>query len=479
MSERLVIIGGVAAGMSAAARARRTNPELEITVYERSGYVSYGACGFPYFIKGEIPAVKNLLARSVEQFAAERINVHLHHEVTAIDRAGRTIRGVNLQTGETFSTPWDRLILATGVQAFRPPLPGSELAGIFTLRTVEDALAIKTWLAAAQPRRAVILGGSYAGLEMAEALKAHNIETTIVEKQARILSNLDEDISAQIQALLMAQGVDLRLGSAAVSFIGEKLIHDITVRVTEALRRAELPESSRPPINAQPLRVREVQLSGETLPADVVIVVSGGRPNTALAAQAGLALGPTGAVAVDRGQQTSDERIWAAGGASEVYHRLLQGPVFMPTALNANKQGRVAGTNAAGGRAEFAGTVGASVVKFFDTTLAHTGLTERQTRECGLDARSVSVTSWSRAAYMPESSPIHLKLVFENGTQRVLGAQMLGADGVAKRIDVVSAALQAGWTLQDLSDLDTTYTPPAAPVWEALLVAANVAARSA
>lgn len=478
MSERLVIIGGVAAGMSAAARARRTNADLEITVFERSGYVSYGACGFPYFIKGEIPAVKNLLARSVEQFAAERIDVRLHHEVTAIDRTNRTVEGINRQTGERFSAPWDKLILASGVQAARPALPGSGLAGIFTLRNVEDALAIKTWLTAAQPRRAVILGGSYAGLEMAEALKAQAIDTVIVERQPRVLSNLDTDISAQVQGLLQAQGVELRLERAAVSFIGERLVTDITTRVTEALRRAELP-GGYTGVEAPPLRVREVQLGDETLPADLVIVVSGGRPNTTLAVQAGLTLGPTGAVAVDRRQQTSDERIWAAGAVSEVYHRLLQGPVYMPTALNANKQGRVAGTNAAGGKAEFAGTFGASVVKIFETTLAHTGLTEAAARECGLDAHSVSVTGWSRAAYMPGSMPIHLKLVFEKGTQRVLGAQMLGADGVAKRIDVVSAALQANWTLQDLSELDTTYTPPAAPVWEPLVVAANLASRSA
>lgn len=475
MSERLVIIGGVAAGMTAAARARRTNPDLEIVVYECGGYVSYGACGFPYFIKGEVPRIQDLLVRSIEQFAGERITVHIHHEVTTLDPIGHTLSGVDRQTGQAFSTHWDKLILATGVQAVRPPVPGSQLAGIFSLRSVEDALAIKTWLAAMQPRHAVIIGGSYAGLEMAEALKVYGIETTIIEKQAHILSNLDLDISAQVQAGLLANSVALRLESKVTSFIGEKLVNDITVRVASALQRAATQENSLSMRSIAPLRVREVILENETLPADMVILSAGGQPNVALAIQAGLALGPTGAIVVDNQQRTSIEHIWAAGGVSEVYHRLLKGPVFMPTALNANKQGRVAGTNAAGGQATFAGTFGASVVKIFDQTLAHTGLTEIQARQCGLDAHSVAITGWSRAAYMPQSAPIHLKLVFERGSQRVLGAQMLGHDGVAKRIDVVTAALQAGWTLQNLAELDTTYSPAEAPVWEPLLVAASVA----
>jgi NADPH-dependent 2,4-dienoyl-CoA reductase/sulfur reductase-like enzyme len=312
-------------------------------------------------------------------------------------------------------------------------------------------------------------------LEMAEALKANNIETTIVEKQAHILPNLDPDISAQVQVGLLAHGVALRLGSTVTSFIGEKLVNDITVRVASALERAAAPESSFFTNSIAPLRVREVLLENETLPADIVILSAGGQPNVALAVQAGLALGPTGAIAVDNQQRTSVKNIWAAGGVCEVYHRLLKGPVFMPTALNANKQGRVAGTNAAGGQSAFSGTFGASVVKIFDQTLAHTGLTETQSRQYGLDARSVAITGWSRAVYMPQSAPIHLKLVFERGSQRVLGAQMLGHDGVAKRIDVVTAALQAGWTLQNLAELDTTYSPAEAPVWEPLLVAASAA----
>ena len=478
MSKRLVVVGGVAAGMTAATHARRTDPDLEIAVYERSGFVSYGACGFPYFISGEISHIQKLLARSVEQFSSERIDVHVRHEVTALNPGEHTLTVFQNETGQTFTTHWDKLILATGVQANRLPLPGGNLAGIFPLRTVEDALAIKTWLVSRQPRHAVVIGGSSLGLEMAEALQALGLETTLVEKQEQILYQVDPEIAAQVQATLRAQGINLRLGETITSFIGAKLVNDITLRAASLVQHSHAAVSGISLLQAEPFCVREVVLRDEVLPADIVLLCLGGRPNTALASPIGLSLDEIGTIAVDNQQRTNLANIWAAGGACGVYHRMLGKPIFMPTALNANKQGRVAGINAAGGQATFNGTVAAAVVRIFGQTLAHTGLTEKEALRSGLDARSVTITSWSRAAYMPSSTPVHIKLVFEKDSQRVLGAQMLGQDSIAKRIDVVSAALQAGWTLADLSDLDTTYTPTEAPVWESLLIAANVGRRT-
>lgn len=464
--ERLLIVGGVAAGMSAAAKARRVNPELEIVVFEKTGFISYGACGFPYFIKGDVAAMEQLIARTPAQAARQGIDVRLCHEVESLDLARQTLRVRDLAGGKTFEEPWDRLILATGAAVARPPLPGIGLPGVFSLRTVEDALAIRRWLDAQHPAQAVIVGGGYISLEMAEALAAHGAAVSIVELQKQIMPSLDPDVAELVQAELTRQGVAVFVDTAVTSFIGASLLHDITARVAAALEGQS---------GTGPLRVREVQAGELHLPADMVINGLGARPAVWLAREAGLTIGPTGAIAVDERQQTSAPNVWAAGAAAEVYHRVMQQPAYMPSALNANKQGRVAGTNAAGGQAKFAGSVGTAVVKVFDLHVGHTGLTEKAARTHGFTADSTTIQATTRAHYMPGHGPIHVKLVYERGSQRLLGAQIVGSEGVAKRVDVIAAALQAGWTTEELADLDTSYAPPFAPVWDALLVAANVA----
>jgi CoA-dependent NAD(P)H sulfur oxidoreductase len=478
MAARLIIIGGVAAGMSAAAKARRVDHRLEIVVYEKSGYVSYGACGFPYFIKGDIPSVEKLIARSPEQFAQDGIQVHTRHEALALHPDNRTVEILDIRNQQTFTDHWDQLILATGAHILRPPIPGSTLAGVFSLRTVENALAIKDWLETQHPRQAVILGASYVGLEMAEALRAHGLSVTLVEQQTQVLPGLDADMAALAQAALEKNGVNVMLNAGATSFIGETLVRDIAERVagmldcSEGTTRRALTGAK----NAR-LSVREVVLGYGSLPADIVVLGMGGRPNAALAGRAGIALGSTGAVKVNDHQRTSIPGIWAAGAVAETYHRLLDQPIYMPTAPVANKQGRVAGINAAGGQAIFPGVFGTSVVKVFDLTIAQTGLTEKQALQAGLRANSAAITSSSRAAYMPGNAPVHVKLVYETDSQRLLGAQMVGDASVAKRIDVISAALQAGWSITDLSGLDLSYSPPYAPVWDPVLIAANIADR--
>lgn len=446
MSERLIVIGGVAAGMSAAAKARRTNPDLEIEVYEKSGYVSYGACGIPYFVKGDIPNVDDLIARTPEQFAKQGIYAHTHHEVLSIDVENHTVRVRNLGTGKEFTDRWDKLVLTTGGVAARPPIPGLDLPGIFTVRTPEDGLAIRRWISEQQPRRGVIVGGGYIGLEMAEALAAHGIQVTVVEMLPQVMPNMDADMVEHIQAELERQGVDLQLEHPVEAFEGNG-------------------------------RVQEVVAGGERFPADIVIFSVGVKPNVTLARQAGIALGPTGAVAVDDHMRTNVPNVWAAGDVAEVHHLVTGKPAYIPLGTTANKQGRVAGENAGGGDAAFGGVVGTAVVKVFDLHVARTGLSEREAREEGFDVATVTIKSSSKAHYMPNPSPLHVKLVFETGSHRLLGGQIVGREGVAKRIDIIAAALHAGWTTYDLATLDLAYAPPFSPVWDPILVAANVANR--
>ncbi len=444
MNERLVIIGGGAAGMSAAAKARRLKQDLNIVVYEKSGYVSYGACGFPYYIKGEIPRIEDVIIRTPQQFAQQGIQAHIYHEVLAIDPTEQQVTLRNLETGKLVTDSWDKLILTTGGAAVKPPLPGLELPGIFTLRQVEDAMAIRHWIEQERPARAVIVGGGYIGLEMAEALAAHHLQVTLVEMLPQVMPNMDAEMSSHILAELTRQGVEVHLEHAVEAFNGNG-------------------------------RVKAVAAGGQSLPADMVIFSVGARSNNFLAKQAGLPLGPTGAVAVNERQETNLPHLWAAGDVAEARHLVTGKPAYVPLGTTANKQGRVAGTNAAGGEATFQGIVGTAVVKVFDLNAARTGLSEKEARAEGYEVDTTLVTSASRAHYMPEHPPLHVKLVFERGSQRLLGAQMIGREGVAKRIDVIVAALQAGWTTYDLADLDLSYAPPFAPVWDPILVAANVA----
>jgi NADPH-dependent 2,4-dienoyl-CoA reductase/sulfur reductase-like enzyme len=318
------------------------------------------------------------------------------------------------------------------------------LAGIFTLRLVEDAIAIRRWLEQERPLRGVIVGGGYIGLEMAEALAAHGIHVTIIEMLPQVMPTVDPEMAAYVLEELRRQEVAVYLEHRVEAFEGQK-------------------------------RVQAVIANGQRFPADIVIFSVGVRANAPLARQAGLTLGATGAVAVDLQQRTNLPDIWAAGDVAEAFHRVLGKPAYVPLGTTANKQGRVAGTNAAGGEAVFAGIVGTAVVKVFDLEAASTGLSEQRARAEGFEVATVKATGSSQAHYMPEHAPIHIKLVFEPGTRRLLGVQMVGRAGVAKRIDVAAAALQAGWTTTDLAELDLGYAPPFAPVWEPILVAANLA----
>jgi NADPH-dependent 2,4-dienoyl-CoA reductase/sulfur reductase-like enzyme len=346
---------------------------------------------------------------------------------------------------------------------------------VFTLRTVEDALAIKNWIAAKQPRHAVIIGGGYIGLEMAEAFSAHGMQVAIVEARPQILPTIDKDMAAFIQAELEAQNVTLYLGKKVTGLEGDETVRQIAALAAAQIHGGDAAQLARAAM--QGARVRAVLVDGVPIPAEIVIVGTGTKPAVGVAKAAGIKLGESGAISVDQRQQTNFYNIFAAGGATEVYHRVAGQPVLIPLATTASKQGRVAGTNAAGGSARFPGIVGTAVVKMFELAIAQTGLTESYACYYGFKAESTLVSSTAKAHYMPGDAPIHLKLVYESGSRRLLGAQIIGQASVAKRIDVLAAALRGGWTTHDLAELDLSYAPPFSPVWDPILVAANLASK--
>jgi len=448
-TKRLVIVGGVAAGMSAAARARRLDPDLEIVAYERTGYVSYGACGLPYLIAGVVPKAADLVARTPEQFAKQGIEVRTHHEVSAIDTSNRSVQVLDLGGGREFTTSYDKLVVATGASPIRPTMPGTELEGVFVLRSVEDGLAILSFLAEQKPRRAVIIGGGYVGVEMAEALVQRGLQTTMLDMQPQVLDNFDPDVAQLMQDELERNGVVVSV--------------DDTAQAIESDGQG---------------RARVVVAEGGRYEADIVLIGAGVSAESLLAKEAGIALGTKGAIAVDERMRTSAPDVYAAGDCAETRHLLLEGPSYVPLGSTANKQGRVAGTNAGGGEAEFQGVVGTAITKAFELGVAVTGLTEKAARQLGLPAESVSIEHGSRAHYYPSPGRIRLKLVWAPADGKLLGAQISGPVAEAKRIDVLATALHHGLTIEDLQRLDLSYAPPFAPVWDPILVAANVAAKS-
>lgn len=443
-AERFVVIGADAAGMSAAAEARRTDPELEIVAFERGAYASYSQCGLPYLVGGLVADHGRLIARTVAQFAERRITVHLGHEVTAIDPARKMIQVRPPAGGAERMEPYDRLLVATGAAPERPAVPGLDLEGIFHLDVMEDALALQTYLHARRPRRAVVVGGGYIGLEMAENLARLGLTIHLVQRGAQLFPSVDIELAGCIDGELERHGVDLRLCDSLL----------------EACAGADG-------------RVAEISTNAGTLPADLVLLATGVRPSVELARAAGITLGPTGAVAVDDHLRTGTPAIYAAGDCAEHWHRLLRRPAWVPLGTTANKQGRIAGRNAAGGDAAFAGIVGTAITRLFELHIGRTGLSEREAAAAGLAVESIVLESTDHAGYLPDARPLTLKLVAERGSGRLLGGQAAGAAGVAQRIDVLATALYAGLTLDDLPRLDLAYAPPFNSVWDPLQAAAT------
>jgi len=444
MAERLIVIGGVAAGMSAASRARRLNPKIEIMVFEKSGFVSYGSCGLPYFVSDVIKAPENLVVYDAKFFKEKRnIDVYLHHEVLKIFPAKRSVLVKDLERDKEFEIGYDKLVIATGARAVKPNIKGVDLKGIFTIRFLEDGIAIKNFIKENSPKRALIVGAGYIGMEMAEALVSLGIDVTVVEMMPNILGSMDDEINEIVEGELQRNGVKLLKSTSVVEFVGDGFVKGAILN------------------------------NGVSLDVDLVIVGAGIKPNSEIARDAGIEMGRTGAIAVNQRMETNILGIFAAGDCAEAFHLVLGRPVYVPLGTTANKQGKVAGENAVGGNAVFKGIVGTAVFKVFDLEVARTGISEKQAREEGIDYVSTVIEHGSRAHYYPGGSKIRVKLIAERKTGRLLGAEMVGRDGVAKRIDVFATALHARMSIDELTQLDLSYAPPFAPVWDPILIAAN------
>jgi NADPH-dependent 2,4-dienoyl-CoA reductase/sulfur reductase-like enzyme len=446
--ERLIVIGGVAAGMSAASKAKRTNRDLDVTVYEKGGFVSYGSCGLPYYVAGVVRDHNELIARTPADFANRGIAVHVHHQVTEIDPARQTVRVVNLDSGQEWNEPYDRLVIATGGRPAVPrDLPGQDLAGVFFMRTVEDGIAIREWLQTQWPQQVVIGGAGYIGMECAESFLSLGLEVTVVGRPPQVLKNFDPQMAQLVQEELESKGARLSLGNSLTAIEGDG-------------------------------RVRRVITNEGAFEADLVLLALGVVPNSALAQAAGAALGVKGAIVTDAQMRTNLPNVYAAGDCAEAYHRVTGQGTYIPLGTTANKQGRVAGANVAGDQATFEGIVGTAVTKVCDVHAARTGLTEKQARDLGHQVNVTQIKAPSRAHYYPGREPVHVRLVADAGNGKLLGGQVIGREGVAQRIDVLAAALHQGWTVEELARLDLAYAPPFSPVWDPLLVAANVALKA-
>ena len=439
MERDIVIVGGCAAGMSAAAQARRVDPSAKITVFEKGGYISYAPCGIPYFISGEVKRFEDLFVYTPEQFSQQRnVDVLVHHEVKRINVGERTVEVVDLREGREFKKAFTSLLISTGAVPIIPPIPGTDLKGVFKVRDMDDALQLKRFIEDEKPRKAVVVGGGYIGLEMATALRQIGMDVSLVEMKEHILPNLDEEITSIIERECRDSGVELLLGESILGLEGDG-------------------------------RVRQVQTSARRLDCELVILALGVRPNVQLAKQAGIPLGITGAIRVKMDQETDIPGIYAAGDCSETKHIVSGKPYWFPLATVANKQGRVAGENMAGGRLLFPGTVGTQAMKVFGLEVAVAGFSEKEAIALGYETASVTVRSSSNASYYPDSQAITTKMVMDIRTTRVLGVQMVGRKGVAKRIDSAAVALHAQMTVDEIAWLDLSYAPPFAPVWDALI----------
>ena len=428
---KVLIVGGVAGGATAAARIRRLDETAEITVFERSGYISYANCGLPYYIGGVITDPEELTLQTPESFFSRfRINMKVHHEVTAIHPNQKTISVRNLETGEEFEESYDKLLLSPGAKPTQPRLPGVGMEKVFTLRTVEDTFHIKEYINKNQPKSAVLAGGGFIGLELAENLKELGMDVTIVQRPKQLMNPFDADMASFIHSEMRKHGVKLALGHTVEGFEEKDGGIDI-------LLKDEMP-----------------------LHADMVVLAIGVTPDTHLAKDAGLELGIKGSIVVNDRMETSAPDIFAAGDAVQVKHYVTGQEALISLAGPANKQGRIIADNICGGDSRYPGSQGSSVIKVFDMTAATTGINETNARKAGLDVDTVILSPMSHAGYYPGGKVMTMKVVFEKETYHLLGAQIVGYEGVDKRIDVLATAIHAGMKATELKDLDLAYAPP-------------------
>ena len=425
------IIGGVAGGATAAARLRRLDEQAEIVVLERTGYVSYANCGLPYYVGGVIQERSKLTLQTPESFRARfGIDVRVRHEAVAIHPEEHTVTVRRLEDRSEYTETYDKLILSPGAQAVVPPLPGVEDSRVFTLRTVEDTFRLRDYLEERRPKSAVVVGGGFIGLETAENLVHAGVHTTILQRGDQILPPLDADMAHELHAHLRCKGVDLRLGAKVTGFEGAK--DGLTVHVEGT----------------------------EDIPADLVLLAVGVKPESDLARAAGLAVSAKGSIVVDEHMRTSQSDIYAVGDAVEILSTASGRRTMVALAGPANRQGRIAADHICGRDSAYRGPQGTSVLKLFDMTAASTGINEKTAKALGLSTDKVIISPMSHAGYYPGGKMMTMKVLFEKDTYRLLGAQTVGFDGVDKRIDVIATAIRAGMKAYELAELDLAYAPP-------------------
>lgn len=427
---KVVIVGGVAGGATAATRLRRLNEHAQITVFERSGYISYANCGLPYYIGGVIEDKEELTLQTPESIWDRfRIDMKVHHEVTDIDTSQKTVTVHDLDNGKVYEESYDKLILSPGAKPVMPNLPGMDNEKIFTLRTVEDTLKIRAFVEERKPKTAVMVGGGFIGLEVAENLCDLGVKVTVVQRPKQLMNTLDYDMAALVHNKLRSKGISLKLGGDVIGFEEKE-------------------------------RLQVLLKDDEPVSADMVLMAIGVSPESALAKKAGLKLGMKGAIVVNDKMETSVPDIYAVGDAVQVKHTVTGNDAVISLAGPANKQGRIAADNICGLDSHYKGSMGSSVIKLFDMTAANTGLTEKAAKDAGIDYERVVLSPASHAGYYPGAKVMTMKVVYEKNTLRILGAQIVGYDGADKRLDVIATAISAGLKADMLKDLDLAYAPP-------------------
>ena len=428
---KVVIVGGVAGGATAAARIRRLDEQAEIVVFERSGYISYANCGLPYYIGDVITDPAELTLQTPASFWKRfRVDMRVRHEVQSIDSASKTVTVKNLETGECFTEAYDKLLLSPGAKAVIPDVPGVDSDKIFTLRTVEDTFAIKEYIKANNPKSAVMVGGGFISVELAENLRELGMDVTIVQRPKQLMNPYDSDMAAFIHSEVRKHGIKLCLGHAVEGFADTDEGIDVLVK------------------DAAPIH------------GDIVVLAIGVAPDTALAESAGLETGLKGSILVNDRMESSVKDIYAVGDAVQVKHFVTGNDTLIPLAGPANKQGRIAADNICGGDSRYAGSQGSSVIKIFDLTAASTGINEAAAKKAGIETNKVILSPMSHAGYYPGGKVMNVKVVFEKNTYRLLGAQIIGYEGVDKRIDVFATAIRCGMKATELKDLELAYAPP-------------------
>ena len=436
-----MVVGGDAGGMGAASQARRLRPDLEIVALEKGAWTSYSACGIPYLVGGEIKELDELVTRSPQEFRANfRIDVRLRHEAMGIDLDRREVEVRDHEHDRTFRLGFDQLMIGTGARPVRPDLPGIDQECVVGVQTLGDAEVLLAVAERFRAQRVVVVGAGYVGLEIAEAFTNRGAEVTVVERASQVMRTIDPDMAELVVKAMRAVGIDVQLGVTTTGF--------------------------EPGV---------VHTDAGDLPADIVVLALGVRPNSELAGDAGIGLGAGGAVAVDRRQSTDVDGVWAAGDCCESYHLVTSRKVYVALGTVANKQSRVAGTNIGGGYAAFPGVVGTAATKVCDTEVARTGLNEHEANADGYRFHTVTIESTTKAGYLPTAGPITVKVLAEQRSGKLLGGQIVGQEGSAKRIDVLATALHAAMSVEELTHLDLSYAPPFGPVWDPVLIAARKA----